>query len=125
MLNHVLLAILLASTPAFAQTPQVSLLTDLSQYTTTGPIRIRELLPLVQLRKLALFRFGSTHDIFLNETATAKAFTNNVFSTVFNHVVAENGCKWYDTEPERGVHNLTDCKGVSQYALEHLASFRG
>jgi hypothetical protein len=125
MLNHVLLAVLLVFTPAFTQTPQVSLLTDISRYPTTGPVRVRELLLLVQPRKLAPFRFGSTHVIFSYEHATANAFMNNIFSTVFNHVVAENGCKGYDTEPERAVHNLTDCKVVSQYTLEHLASFQG
>jgi endo-1,4-beta-xylanase len=54
----------------------------------------------------------------------AANFTNKVYSDVFNHLVAENGCKWYDTEPSRGVSNLTDCKAAQTFAFEHLASFR-
>lgn len=115
------LAILALVAPALAQTPEVSLLTDLPLYASTGRIHIRDLLPLVSLRKGAPFRFGSTHDVW---TAEAN-WTSAVFRSVFNHVVAENGCKWYDTEPERGVSNVSDCAGVSQFAAQHGATFRG
>jgi GH35 family endo-1,4-beta-xylanase len=48
-----------------------------------------------------------------------------VYDTVFNHMVAENGCKWFDTEQVRGQANLTDCRGVLDYAGAHGDSFRG
>ncbi|KZV88651.1 glycoside hydrolase [Exidia glandulosa HHB12029] len=119
----VLTALLLFLVPALAQTPtpDVSLVSDLPLFSTSGPLLIRGLLPLVSLRKGAPFHFGATHDIW-NPNAT---WTSNVFNTVFNHVVAENGCKWYDTEPVRGEANLTDCKGASQFAGAHHATFRG
>jgi endo-1,4-beta-xylanase len=119
--SFVLAAVLAA--PALAATPPVSLLTDLALYPESGPILIRALLPLVSARKGTPFHFGSTYDVFSNQAAAN--FTNTVYDTVFNHMVAENGCKWYDTEPVRGEISLSDCKGVSQYAAAHYATFRG
>ncbi|KAJ6554861.1 glycoside hydrolase superfamily, partial [Mycena capillaripes] len=43
----------------------------------------------------------------------------------FNHIVAENGCKWQSTEPSRGTSSLTQCLGVQSYAVARNASFRG
>ncbi|KAJ7096565.1 glycoside hydrolase superfamily [Mycena belliarum] len=49
----------------------------------------------------------------------------NVYNTFFNHMVAENGCKWQSTEPSRGTSSLTACLGVQSYATARGASFRG
>ncbi|KAF9559707.1 glycoside hydrolase [Agrocybe pediades] len=64
---------------------------------------------------------GSTYDTYDSNAS----FLSNVFSTYFNHVVAENGCKWDATEPSRGTSDLTECKAVQSFASSHGASFRG
>jgi hypothetical protein len=71
MLSSFFVLSALLAAPAFAQTPPVSLLVDLPSYKTTGDIKIRQLLPFVQLRKLAPFRFGSTYDVFSNQCVSS------------------------------------------------------
>ncbi|KZO91787.1 glycoside hydrolase family 10 protein [Calocera viscosa TUFC12733] len=114
---------LVALPVALAQTiPNVSLLID-NPAVYNGQATIRSILPSVSARKGSLFHFGSTHDIFA--PAAEADWTSDKFWNVWNHIVAENGCKWYDTEPEPFVSNLTDCKGVQQYAIDHGCTFRG
>jgi endo-1,4-beta-xylanase len=45
--------------------------------------------------------------------------------TFFNHVVAENSCKWDATEPSRGTSSLSGCQGVQSFATKNGATFRG
>ena len=40
-------------------------------------------------------------------------------------MVAEDGCKWYATEPDPGKPSLADCRPVQEYAEQHGNSFRG
>jgi endo-1,4-beta-xylanase len=48
-----------------------------------------------------------------------------VYRTFFNHVVAENSCKWSGTEPSRGTSSLSGCKAVQSFAIKNGATFRG
>lgn len=118
--SFVLLAVIASS--AFAQTPTVSLLID-GDYPSTGTLSLRSVLQQVSTRKGATFHFGSTYDIY--DSSAEASWTENVFSTFFNHLVAENGCKWDATEPTRGVSDLTDCAGAQSYAFQQGATFRG
>jgi endo-1,4-beta-xylanase len=45
--------------------------------------------------------------------------------TYFNHIVAENSCKWQGTEPSRGTSDLSGCLAVQSYATANGCSFRG
>jgi endo-1,4-beta-xylanase len=110
--------------PVLAQTPPVTLLTDLKKYPAKGAVSIKPILTKVSKRKGGTFHFGSTYDVFSNQ-AVKTNFTDVVYSTVYNHVVAENGCKWYDTEQTRGVPSLDDCLGVQAYAKSMGNTFRG
>jgi endo-1,4-beta-xylanase len=108
---------------ALAQTPNVSLLIDNPYYAAyTKSLNVREVLPLVSLRKGQFFNWGSTYSY---PQANETTWTSEKFYTFWNHIVAENDCKWYATEPERGDFTLEACEGVSQYAAEHGATFRG
>jgi endo-1,4-beta-xylanase len=115
------LALLAAvASPALAQ-PAVSLLTDLSGYAKTGTINLKSTLAAVSTRKGASFHFGSTYDTYDSDAS----FLQSVFSTFFNHLVAENGCKWDATEPSRGTSSLTSCQGAQSFAASSGISFRG
>ncbi|KZV77349.1 glycoside hydrolase family 10 protein [Peniophora sp. CONT] len=115
--SFVLVAV--AAAPALAVST-VDLLID-HGYASTGTINLRSVLASVATRKGQTFHFGSTYDTY-NPNAD---WTANVFSTFFNHVVAENGCKWDATEPSNGVSDLTECLAVQSYATKEGDSFRG
>lgn len=114
----VLLGVLAA--PAFAQTPTVSLLID-NGYPSSGTLNLKSVLQAVSTRKGSQFHFGSTYDTSYTETS----WMENIYSTFFNHIVAENGCKWQSTEPTEGVSSLTACQGAQSFAASQGASFRG
>jgi endo-1,4-beta-xylanase len=115
----VLLAVL--ASPALAQTPAVSLLIDQPGYASSGALNIKSTLSSVSTRKGAAFHFGSTYEPSYGDAS----FVSNVFNTFFNHVVAENSCKWSGTEPVRGMSSLGNCKAVQSFAASHGDSFRG
>ena len=116
--SFVLLSVLAA--PALCQTA-VSLLIDFEGYQSSGTINLRSTLNAVSQVKGSTFHFGSTYDTYDADAS----FSQNVFSTFFNHIVAENGCKWDATEPTRGVPDLTECQAVQSYASTNGATFRG
>ena len=105
--------------PALCQTA-VSLLVDFAGYQSSGTLSLRSTLQSV-VQKKGEFYFGSTYDTYDADAS----FNQNVFSTFFNHVVAENGCKWDATEPSRGTSDLTECLAVQSYATKNGATFRG
>ncbi|KDR79605.1 hypothetical protein GALMADRAFT_93534 [Galerina marginata CBS 339.88] len=115
--SFVVLSVLAA--PVLCQTA-VSLLIDFAGYQNSGTINLRSTLQSVTARK-GQFLFGSTYDTYDADTS----FNTNVFSTFFNHVVAENGCKWDATEPSRGTSDLTECQAVQAFATKSGATFRG
>jgi endo-1,4-beta-xylanase len=118
----VLFAVL--ASPALAQSPSVSLLIDLPQYQSSGSTpNLRTVLSQVSTRKGASFHFGSTYDTYYKSNQAS--WFQNVFNTYFNHVVAENGCKWQGTEPSPGTSSLGSCQAVKSYASARGASFRG
>ncbi|KZS90767.1 glycoside hydrolase [Sistotremastrum niveocremeum HHB9708] len=116
--SFVVLAIV--ASPALAQ-PAVSLLIDLPGYSTTGTPNLQTVLQSVSSRKGGTFHFGSTYDTYSNDNS----WLGTVFGPFFNHLVAENGCKWDATEPTRGVSSLTSCQGAQSFATSHGATFRG
>ena len=116
--SFVLLAVL--ASPALAQTPTVSLLID-HGYPSSGTLNIKSVLNDVSTRKGQTFHFGSTYDTYDSNAA----WTSNIFTTFFNHIVAENGCKWDATEPTRGTSSLSGCIGVQTFATQHSDTFRG
>lgn len=116
--SFVVLSVLAA--PVLSQTA-VSLLVDFAGYQSSGTLNLRSTLQSVSARKGAPFMFGSTYDTYDSD----QSFYSNVFSTFFNHVVAENGCKWDATEPSRGTSSLTECQGVQSFAAKNGNSFRG
>ncbi|KAJ7926273.1 glycoside hydrolase superfamily [Mycena leptocephala] len=118
--SFVLLAVLAG--PTLAQTPTVSLLID-NGYPSTGTLSLRSVLASVATRKGQTFHFGSTWDT--SYSSAEASWMTNVYNTFFNHIVAENGCKWQSTEPSRGTSSLTQCLGVQSYAVARNASFRG
>jgi endo-1,4-beta-xylanase len=118
--SFVLLAVL--ASPALAQTPTVSLLIDLSGYASSGTLNIKSTLSQVAARK-GEFHFGSTYDT--SYPSSEASWVSDKYNTFFNHIVAENGCKWDATEPSRGTASLNGCKGVQSYAASHGDSFRG
>ncbi|KAJ7696518.1 glycoside hydrolase superfamily [Mycena rosella] len=118
--SFVLLAVL--ASPVLAQTPTVSLLID-NGFPSSGTLSIRSVLNSVATRKGQTFHFGSTWDT--SYSSAEASWMTNVYNTFFNHMVAENGCKWSATEPTRGVSSLTQCLGVQSYAVARNASFRG
>lgn len=105
--------------PALA-VPTVSLLID-NGYASSGTLSIKSVLSSVSARKGSAFHFGSTYDTY----TAAQSFQTSVFTTFFNHVVAENGCKWDATEPTRGTSDLTECLAVQSFATTNGNSFRG
>ena len=113
----VTLAVLAA--PSFA-VPTVDLLID-NGYPTSGSLNLRSVLGDVATRKGQTFHFGSTYDTYDSDAS----WLQTAFSTVFNHLVAENGCKWDATEPTRGNSDLTSCLGAQSFAFANGASFRG
>lgn len=114
----VVLSVLAA--PVLSQ-PAVSLLIDFAGYQSTGSLNLRSTLQQVAARKGSTFHFGSTYDTYDSDAS----FLSSVFSTYFNHVVAENGCKWDATEPTRGTSDLTECQAVQSFATKNGATFRG
>ncbi|KZV77759.1 carbohydrate-binding module family 1 protein [Peniophora sp. CONT] len=116
--SFVLLAVL--ASPALAQTPTVSLLID-HGFPSSGTLNIKSTLADVATRKGQAFHFGSTYDTYDPDAA----WTSSIFTTFFNHIVAENGCKWDATEPSRGTSSLTGCIGVQTFATSHSDTFRG
>lgn len=103
--------------------PKVDLLID-HGFQKSGPIDLRlrnGVLDAVSKRKGQTFHFGST----LNTTRSHIEWTSEKFSTFWHHMVAEDGCKWYATEPSPGKPSLADCRPVQEYAEEHGNSFRG
>ncbi|KAJ6468506.1 glycoside hydrolase superfamily [Mycena vitilis] len=118
--SFVLLAVLTA--PALAQSPTVSLLID-NGFPSTGTLSLRSVLDSVSARKGQTFHFGSTWDT--SYSSAEASWMTNAYNTFFNHIVAENGCKWQSTEPSRGTSSLTQCLGVQSYAVSRNASFRG
>ncbi|KAF9473589.1 glycoside hydrolase [Pholiota conissans] len=116
--SFVVLSVLAA--PVLSQTA-VSLLIDFAGYQSSGTINLRSTLNNVSTKKGQTFHFGSTYDTGVSTAS----WTKNVFSTFFNHIVAENGCKWDATEPSRGTSSLTECLAVQSYATSCSASFRG
>jgi endo-1,4-beta-xylanase len=117
--SFVLLAVV--ASPAFAQTPTVSLLIDLAGYSSSGTLNLKSTLQSVSARKGASFHFGSTYEASYTETA----WMNNIYSTFFNHMVAENSCKWASSEPSRGTSSLSACQAVQSFAASTGNSFRG
>ena len=111
------LAVLAASTLAV---PTVDLLIDHGAQ-NSGSIDLRTTLAGVSQRKGQTFHFGSTFDV----NGPNQAFVNDVFGIFFNHVVAENGCKWDATEPTQGNSVLTSCTGVQNFANSMGHTFRG
>jgi endo-1,4-beta-xylanase len=120
--SFVLLAVL-ASPILAAPAPTVSLLIDQKGYASSGAINLKSTLQKVASRKGGAFHFGSTYDT--SYPASEASFTQNVYTTFFNHMVAENGCKWQSTEPSPGTSSLTACKGVQSFAAAHGDTFRG
>ncbi|KAH9475719.1 Endo-1,4-beta-xylanase D [Psilocybe cubensis] len=116
--SFVVLSVLAA--PALCQTA-VSLLVDFDGYQKSGTLNLRSTLQSVSTRKGQPFMFGSTYDTYESN----QSFSSSVFSTFFNHVVAENGCKWDATEPSRGTPDLGECQAVQSFASKNGASFRG
>lgn len=114
----VVLSVLAA--PTLSQ-PAVSLLIDFAGYQNSGSINLRSTLQSVSSRKGQTFHFGSTYDTYDADAS----WTQNVFSTFFNHIVAENGCKWDATEPTRGTSSLTECLGVQSFGTTAGTTFRG
>ncbi|KAF8966736.1 glycoside hydrolase superfamily [Flammula alnicola] len=114
----VILSVLAA--PVLSQ-PAVSLLIDFAGYQSSGTINLRSTLQNVSSLKGQTFHFGSTYDTYDADAS----WTQSVFSTFFNHIVAENGCKWDATEPTRGVSALTGCVAVQSYGTSNGATFRG
>ncbi|KZV77340.1 glycoside hydrolase family 10 protein [Peniophora sp. CONT] len=101
--------------------PKVDLLID-HGFQKSGRIDLRDgVLDAVSRRKGQTFHFGSTYDTS-NPNMT---WTADIFRSFFNHVVAENECKWEATEPSSGVSNLTECIAVRDFATKHSDSFRG
>ncbi|KAG8842845.1 hypothetical protein FRB96_004707 [Tulasnella sp. 330] len=107
------------ASPVFA-VPTVSLLID-HGYASTGTLNVKSVLSAVSTRKGSAFHFGSTYDTY----TAAQSFQTSVFTSFFNHVVAENGCKWDATEPTRGTSDLTECLAVQSFATTNGNSFRG
>ena len=107
------------ASPALA-VPTVSLLID-HGYASSGTLNIKSVLSAVSSRKGSTFHFGSTYDTY----TAAQSFQTSVFQTFFNHVVAENGCKWDATEPTQGNSVLTSCTGVQNFANSMGHTFRG
>jgi hypothetical protein len=118
--SFVLLAVL--ASPALAATPTVSLLIDLAGYQSSGTLNIKSTLSQVASRK-GQFHFGSTYETYY--PSSEASFASNLYSTFFNHVVAENSCKWSSTEPSRGTSSLGGCQSVQSYAAAHGDTFRG
>lgn len=118
LLSFVFVAIL--ATNLAISAPTVDLLID-HGYQSSGTLSLRSTLSSVATRKGQTFHFGSTYDT----SAANQAWAANIFATYFNHVVAENGCKWDATEPSQGVSSLTACLGVQSFATSHSATFRG
>lgn len=116
--SFVILSVLAA--PALSQTA-VSLLVDFAGYQSSGTLNLRSTLQNVSSRKGSPFMFGSSYDTYLSN----QGFYQNVHSTFFNHVVAENGCKWDATEPSRGTSSLGECQSVQSFASKNGESFRG
>lgn len=106
-------------TPIFA-VPSVDLLID-HGFQRSGVINLRKTLASVSQRKGKKFHFGST----LNITIPHPGWPEDVFSSFFDHVVAENGCKWGEVEREPGKSNLTECFDVPNFADKLGNSFRG
>jgi endo-1,4-beta-xylanase len=115
----VLLAVL--ASPALAQAPTVSLLIDLPGFASNGTLNLRSTLSAVSMRKGQAFHFGSTYETSYPDAS----YHVNLYNTFFNHMVAENSCKWQSTEPAPGTTSLTACKGVQSFAASHGDSFRG
>lgn len=105
--------------PALAA-PTVSLLID-NGYASSGTLNIKTVLQNVSTRKGSTFHFGSTYDTY----APNQSWAAGVFNTFFNHIVAENGCKWDATEPSRGTSSLSGCQGVQSFGATYGDSFRG
>ncbi|KAF8316680.1 glycoside hydrolase [Clavulina sp. PMI_390] len=105
--------------PALA-VPTVSLLID-NGYASSGTLSIKSVLSAVSSRKGSAFHFGSTYDTY----APNQSWQQGIFNTFFNHIVAENGCKWDATEPTRGVSSLSGCQGVQSFGATYGDSFRG
>jgi endo-1,4-beta-xylanase len=119
--SFVLLAVL--ASPALAQSPTVSLLIDQAGYASSGTISLHSTLQQVASRKGGAFHFGSTYDT--SYPSSEASWTTNIYNTFFNHMVAENGCKWQSTEPSRGTSSLGACQGVQTYAAARGDTFRG
>jgi endo-1,4-beta-xylanase len=115
----ILLAVL--ASPALAQAPTVSLLIDLPNFASNGTLNLRSTLSAVSTRKGQSFHFGSTYETSYPDAS----YHANLYSTFFNHMVAEKSCKWQTTEPSPNVTSLTGCKGVQSFATSHGDSFRG
>jgi hypothetical protein len=115
----VLLAVL--ASPALAQAPTVSLLIDLPGFASNGTLNLRSTLSAVSTRKGQAFHFGSTYETYYQDAS----YHANLYNTFFNHMVAENSCKWQSTEPSPNVTSLTGCKAVQSFATSHGDSFRG
>ncbi|VDC00606.1 unnamed protein product [Peniophora sp. CBMAI 1063] len=111
------LAIAIASALAV---PTVDLLID-HTFPNTGPLSPHQTLSSVSAHKGRPFHFGSS----LNITIPHPGWPEKVFSDFFNHVVAENGCKWGEVERVRGVSDLRECREVGEFAREVGGSFRG
>ncbi|KAJ7487995.1 glycosyl hydrolase family 10-domain-containing protein, partial [Mycena latifolia] len=84
---------------------------------------LRSVLASVAARKGQTFHFGSTWDT--SYSSAQASWMTTTYNTFFNHIVAENGCKWDATEPSRGTSSLTQCLGAQSYAAARGASFRG
>ena len=120
MLSFSFLTLLLGFVVPVLSAPTVDLLID-NGYEKTGNINLREVLLSVSQRKGQPFHFGST----LNISVPHPRFTEDIFGTFFDHVVAENGCKWGEVEREPGKSNLSECFDVLDFAREHSNTFRG
>jgi endo-1,4-beta-xylanase len=118
MFKSLVLLCALAS-PVLSQ-PAVSLLIDFAGYNKSGTLNLRSILNSVSARKGSTFHFGSTYD-----TSESSSFMTNVFGTFFNHIVAENACKWQSTEPSRGTSSLGGCQGVQSFGTNLGTTFRG
>ncbi|KAF8316682.1 glycoside hydrolase [Clavulina sp. PMI_390] len=107
------------ATPALA-VPTVSLLID-NGYASSGTLSIKSILSSVSSRKGSTFHFGSTYDTY----STNQAWLESTYSTFFNHIVAENECKWDSTEPSEGDSTLTSCLAVQSFGATYGDTFRG
>lgn len=114
-----LLILAALASPSLA-VPTVSLLID-NGYASSGTLSIKSVLSNVSTRKGSTFHFGSTYDTY----TAAQSFQQSVFNTFFNHIVAENGCKWDATEPTRGTSTLTECQAVQSFGSTYGTTFRG